>query len=54
MKRHFEVFLFIAVLSLIAIFSESISKQLVESYKNSKTAMSVPSSTQIRYQLASV
>lgn len=53
MKRHFKVVLFFTVLSLIAIFSRSISNEIVKNYNNCKSAIEISSSTQICYQLAS-
>jgi len=53
MKRHFKVFLFVAILGLIVIFSNTISREVIEAYNECIAGVSVPSPKQIYYQLAS-
>jgi hypothetical protein len=53
MKRHFKVFLFIAILSLIVIFSNTISREIIEFYNESVSGASVPPPAQIYYQMVS-
>jgi len=52
MKRHFKVFLFIATMSSITIFSQTISREVIEGYNKFLSGISVPSTEQICYQLA--
>ena len=53
MKRHFKIFLFIAILSLIVIFSNTISREIIETYNVCLSGISIPPPAQIYYQLAS-
>jgi hypothetical protein len=53
MKRHFKVLLFVAAISTITIFFQTISREIIERYNNSISGMPIPSAHQICYQLAS-
>jgi len=53
MKRHFKAFLFVAVLFLTVIFSNTISNEIIETYNEYLVGLTMPSPMQIYYQLAS-
>ena len=53
MKRRIKVFLFVAILLLTVIFSNTISNEIIETYNEYLIGLSMPSPVQIYYQLAS-